>query len=96
MIVETIDGDAKPERRGKAVLGAASKVQGGIMNVAYIQPATPAWEGCGNPCPAGQYMSIRAQRFAFPERKRGTEQVAEHIHAMSTFEDVRSKRVTKI
>ena|SRR6267378_2306643 len=96
MSVQTIDADAKPERGGKAVLGAATKIQGGIVNVAYTQPATPVWKGSGNPCTTGQYMSIRAQRVAIPERKRRTEQVAEHIHAMSTFEDVRSKRVTKI
>jgi len=96
MIVQTIDGDAKPERGGKAVLSAASKVQRGIVNVACTQPATPVWNGSGNPCPAGQYMSIRTHRVTIPERKRRTEQVAEHIHAMSTFEDVRSKRVAKI
>jgi len=96
MIMQTIDGDAKPERGGKAVLSAASKVQGGIVNVAGTQPATPIWERSGNPCPAGQYMSICAQRFAAPERKRRAEQVAKHIHTPPTFEAVRSKRVTKI
>jgi hypothetical protein len=34
MSVEAIDRDAKPERRGKAVLGAATKVQGRIVYVA--------------------------------------------------------------
>ena len=96
MGVQTIDGDAKAERGGKAVLSAASKVQGGIVNVACIQPATRVWKGPGDPCPAGHYMSRRAQRVAIPERKRRTEQVAEHIRATSTVEDVRSKRVTKI
>jgi len=34
MSVEAIDGDAKPERRRKAVLDAATKVQGRIVYVA--------------------------------------------------------------
>ena len=34
MGVQAIDRDAKPERRGKAVLGAATKVQGRIVYVA--------------------------------------------------------------
>jgi hypothetical protein len=34
MGMEAIDGDAKPERRGKAVLGTATKVQGGVVDVA--------------------------------------------------------------
>src|SRR6266403_101715 len=96
MSVQTIDADAKPERRGKAVLGAATKVQGGIVNVAGTQPATPVWKGYGEPCPAGQYMSIRTQRVAIPERKRRTEHIAEHTHALSTVEDVRCKSVAKI
>jgi hypothetical protein len=31
--VQAIDGDAKPERRGKVVLSAATKRPGGIVNV---------------------------------------------------------------
>src|SRR6266478_2966238 len=96
MSVQAIDGDAKPERAGKAVLSAATKIQSGIVNVASSQPATRDWKGSGNPCPASQDMNRRAQRVAIPERKRRTEQVAEHIRATSTVEDVRSKRVTKI
>jgi hypothetical protein len=96
MSVQAIDGDAKPERRGKAVLGAATKVQGGVVNLAYIQTATRALKCSGNPCPAGQYMSRRAQRVAAPDRKRRTEQVAEHTSAMSTVGHTRSARVTKV
>ena len=96
MSVQAIDGDAKPERAGKAVLSAATKIQSGIVNVACSQPATRDWKGSGNPCPASQDMNRRAHRVAAPERKRRTEQVAEHIGGMSTIEDVRSMRVTEI
>jgi hypothetical protein len=95
MIVKTINGDAKPERGGKAVLSAASKVHSGIVNVPCVQPATPVWKRPGDLCPARHYMSRHAQRPAVPERKCRTEQVAERIHATSTVEDVGSKRVTK-
>src|SRR6266404_7702131 len=96
MSVQTIDGDAKAERGGKAILSAASEVQGGIVNVACTQPAVQVWRRSGNPSPAGHYVSRRAQHLPIPEGKRRTEQVAEHVRATSTVEDVRSKRVTKI
>ena len=88
MSVQKIDVDAKPERRRKAVLSAPAKVQSGIVNVASAEPSTSVWNGSGNPCPAGQQLGIRAQRVAFPERKRGADQIAEYIGAMSTVGDV--------
>jgi len=73
MSMQTIDGDAKPERRGKAVLCAAAKGPCRIVNVAHTQPAARVWKGSGYPCPAGQYMSVGTQRVAIPNRKHRTE-----------------------
>jgi len=73
MIVQTINGDAKPERGGKAVLCAAAKRPGRIVNVAHTQPAARVWKGSGYPSPAGQYMSGGTQRVAIPDRKHRTE-----------------------
>ena len=73
MSMQTINGDAKPERRGKAVLCAAAKRPGRIVNVAHTQPAARVWNGSGYLGPAGQYMSVGTQRLAIPDRKHRTE-----------------------
>jgi hypothetical protein len=94
--VQIIDGDANPERRRKAVLSAPAKTPSGIANIASAKPATRVWNGSDNPRPADQRFGVGAQPVAFPERKRGTDQVAECVGTTSSARDVWSKRVTEI
>jgi hypothetical protein len=96
MCVQIVDADAKPKGRGDTIFSAAAKCPGGIVNVAYTQPAICVWKGSGNSCPADKYMNIRAQRVATGGIKHGTNQVANRFHAIPSVEDIRSTRVTEV
>jgi len=94
--VHRIDGDAKPERRGNGVFSAATKFPGGVMNMACAEPARSVLKRPGNPCPAQEYVGVRAERLASPKRNCGAHQVAEHVCAVPSVRDVRSGCVTEI
>src|ERR1700740_997741 len=96
MGVQIIDADAKCKCGGNVIFSPAASSPSGILGSAYIQPAIYIWKWPGNPCPAAKEVSKRAKHTAIRREKYWTSEVTEHIHAVSTAENILGAHVTKI